>query len=58
MSFVTVAVLMYVPGFVAVFLLHLFYLPMVTFGLAISRSVAWPLWIAFGWPHGAPLPMD
>jgi hypothetical protein len=58
MRFVTIFVLAYVPGFLAVFLLHLFGLRMVTFGLALLRSAAWPLWIAFGWPHGAPLPMD
>jgi hypothetical protein len=55
---ITILILLYVPGFIAVFLLHLFSLPMVTFGLALLRSAAWPAWIAFGWPHGLPLPMD
>lgn len=58
MRFVTIFVLAYVPGFMAVFLLHIFGLHMVTFGLALFRSAAWPLWIAFGWPHGTPLTMD
>jgi len=58
MRFVTIFLLAYVPGFLAVFLLHLFALQMVTFPLAVLRSAAWPLWIAFGWPHGTPLPMD
>ena len=58
MRFVTIATLAYAPGFLAVFLLHLISLPMITFWLALLRSAAWPLWIAFGWPHGAPLPMD
>lgn len=58
MRFITIFALAYVPGFMAVAALHLTSLPMVTFGLAILRSAAWPLWIAFGWPHGSPLPMD
>lgn len=30
----------------------------VTLGLAFVRAVAWPIFLATGWPHGAPLPMD
>lgn len=58
MRFITIFVLAYAPGFLAVLLLHVVALQMVTFPLAVLRSVAWPLWIAFGWPHGTPLPMD
>jgi hypothetical protein len=50
--------LAYAPGFISVFLMHLFLLHMVTFPLALLRSLAWPAWIAFGWPNGAPLTMD
>ena len=58
MRFFTILVLAYMPGFMAVIVLHVTYLPMVTFQLAVLRSVVWPFWIAFGWPHGAPLTMD
>lgn len=58
MRFFTIFVMAYAPGFLAVFLLHIVALQMVTFPLALLRSAAWPLWIAIGWPHGAPLPMD
>ncbi len=55
---ITIFGLVYAPGFISVFLMHLFFLHMVTFPLALLRSLAWPCWIAFGWPHGTPLPMD
>lgn len=58
MRFVTIFVLAYAPGFLAVLGLHLSILPMVTFPLSLLRATAWPFWIAFGWPHGTPLPMD
>jgi hypothetical protein len=58
MRYVTILVLAYVPGFMVVLCFHLFALPMVTLGLALLRSVAWPAWIAFGWPHGSPVLMD
>jgi hypothetical protein len=58
MRFITIAALAYVPGFLAVLLLHIVALQMVTLPLALLRSAAWPFWIAFGWPHGSALPMD
>lgn len=58
MRVVTVFVLAWTPGFLAVLLLHLLALRMVTPGLALLRAAAWPLWILFGWPHGSPLPVD
>lgn len=51
-----IAVGLYVVGIALVFMLHT-QMP-VTFGLALVRAFAWPLWILFGWPRGAPLPMD
>lgn len=30
----------------------------VTFGLALLRSILWPIWIFTGWPSGSPLPRD
>lgn len=46
----------YLLGAVLVFWIHT-QMP-VTFGLALLRTAVWPAWIAFGWPHGTPLPMD
>lgn len=43
-------------GFLLIFAMHT-QMP-VTFGLALLRSLVWPIWIVTGWPHGSPLPMD
>jgi hypothetical protein len=46
----------YALGGIAVFVLHK-QLP-VTLGLAVVRSLLWPIWVCCGWQHGTPLPMD
>ena len=51
-------ILAYIAGFCLVFLLHTFALQMVTFPLALLRSILWPLWLTTGLPHGRSLPMD
>jgi hypothetical protein len=58
MRFLTIFILAWLPGALAVFVLHITALQMVTPGLALLRAAVWPLWIATGQPHGSPLPMD
>jgi hypothetical protein len=58
MRFLTIFVLAWLPGALAVFILQIAALPMVTLGLAFLRAAIWPVWIATGHPHGSPLPMD
>lgn len=52
---IVVAVLVYWTVAVGVLAVHT-QMP-VTFGLAVLRSVLWPIWIAGGL-HGAPMRMD
>lgn len=53
-------VLIYGLGFAAMFLLHMFFVQMVTVPLALLRSAFWPVFIGTRgrWPRGAQLPMD
>lgn len=51
-----IATAIYLLGGVGVFAMHT-QMP-VTFGLALLRSVAWPVWVVLGIPAGSPLPMD
>lgn len=48
----------YFTGVVAFLALHIACLPMVTFPLALLRSLVWPIFWATGWPHGTPMTMD
>lgn len=51
-------VVMYLLGFVLCLWFHMTELQMVTFPLALLRSLFWPVYILTGWPHGTPLRMD
>ena len=55
-AYVLSAAVIYAVLIVVVFVIHT-QMP-VTFGLAVLRSIFWPMWVLFGVPHGAPLPMD
>lgn len=48
----------YLAGFLVTMVVSLAPLGMVTFRLALLRSLLWPVWITTGWPRGEPLPMD
>lgn len=48
----------YMTGLVVVFCGHIAFLQMVTPSLALLRAAVWPIFLATGWPHGTPLPMD
>lgn len=54
----TALAVIYLGGFLLTMIVNLAPLGMVTFGLALLRSLVWPIWITTGWPRGAPLPMD
>lgn len=54
----TVLAAIYLAGFLLTLVVNLAPLGMVTFGLALLRSLVWPIWITTGWPRGEPLPMD
>lgn len=58
MAWVWTLLAIYVIGFVLVFAMHVSYLGNVTLPLMLLRSAVWPFYIATGWPHGVPLPMD
>jgi hypothetical protein len=45
-------------GFLLTLVMHRLYSQMVTFPLAILRSLLWPVYIFTGWPYGTPLTMD
>jgi len=47
----------YAVGFVFFLWLNLMSGPL-TLGLCLLRALLWPLWIATGIPHGAPMVMD
>lgn len=51
-----IAAMIYLLGGIATFAIHT-QMP-VTFGLALARSLLWPIWAALGSPAGSPLPMD
>lgn len=46
----------YLIGVVVIFAIHT--QTPVTLGLAVLRSVAWPIWVTTGHPRGVPLRMD
>lgn len=50
--------IVYAAGFLVTMVVNLAPLGMVTFGLALLRSLVWPVWITTGRPCGTPLPMD
>lgn len=52
--------LVYLIGFVVVLVMHVVFLQMVTFPLALLRALFWPIWFATGgrWPPSMPLTMD
>ena len=54
----TALAVIYLAGFLLTMVVNLAPLGMVTFGLALLRSLVWPVWIVTGWPRGEPLPMD
>lgn len=54
----TALAVIYAAGFLLTLVVNLVPLGMVTFGLALLRSLLWPIWIVTGWPRGEPLPMD
>lgn len=58
MRWILTVLIIYACGFFASLLMHAIYLQMVTFPLALVRSAVWPIWVATGWPHGVPMPMD
>lgn len=43
---------LYIVGAMGIFAMHT-QMP-VTFGLAVLRSVLWPVWVTTGRPHGEP----
>jgi len=53
---IAAAAVVYQVGVVLIFLMHT-QMP-VTLGLAILRSLLWPVWLVTGWPEGRPEPMD
>lgn len=50
--------LVYFIGASAVFLAHVIAVPNVTLALIVARSALWPIYVAFGWPHGTPIILD
>jgi hypothetical protein len=50
-------VVLYLIVALLVFIMHMVLLQMVTFPLALLRSLLWPVWL-FGGLRGTPLPMD
>lgn len=54
----TALAVIYAAGFLLTLVVNLVPLGMVTFGLALLRSLVWPIWIVTGWPRGEPFPMD
>lgn len=58
MTWTWLFIIIYVVGFATVFALHLMFLQMVTPPLAFLRALFWPIYLATGWPHGVPMPMD
>ena len=54
----TLLAAIYLTGFLVTMVVNLAPLGMVSFGLALLRSILWPVWIVTGWPRGEPIPMD
>lgn len=54
----TALAVIYAAGFLLTLVVNLVPLGMVTFRLALLRSLLWPVWIVTGRPRGEPLPMD
>lgn len=48
----------YIAGSLVCLVGHLLFLQMVTPSLAFLRAAVWPIFLATGWPHGYPMPMD
>lgn len=48
----------YFFGFLFTIVTHALLLQMVTFPLALLRSIVWPIYVLTGWPGGSPLTMD
>lgn len=55
---ITALAAIYLTGFLVTMVVNLAPLGMVTFRLALLRSLLWPVWITTGRPRGEPLPMD
>lgn len=48
-------IVVYGLGFIFTMYVHMTYLQMVIFPLALLRAVVWPMFWTTGWPRGEPL---
>ena len=55
---ITIAVIVYIVGFLFTFWVFSRMGGLISFGLCLMRAAVWPIFWTIGWPSGERLPMD